>query len=211
MKRNIGIGRRLASLVDNDRRVAELLHGLLFSMPGSPILYYGDEILMGDNIYLGDRDGVRTPMQWTPDRNAGFSRADFAQLYLPPLMDPVYGYQAVNVEAELRNPSSFLHWIQRMLQVRRSRSEIFGTGGFEVLPADNPSVLAFLRQVGDDIVLCVNNLSRFAQPVQLNLARFEGRVPVELAGGVPFPRIGELPFLLTLGSYGFYWFDLVSE
>jgi len=211
MKRNIGIGRRLASLVDNDRRVAELLHGLLFSMPGSPILYYGDEILMGDNIYLGDRDGVRTPMQWSPDRNAGFSTADFAQLYLPPLMDPVYGYQAVNVEAQHRNPSSFLHWIQRMLQVRRTRSEIFGTGSFEVLNAENPSVLAFIRQLGDDVVLCVNNLSRFAQPVELNLARFEGRVPVELAGRVQFPRIGELPFLLTLGSYGFYWFDLLEQ
>jgi maltose alpha-D-glucosyltransferase/alpha-amylase len=211
MKRNIGIGRRLATLVDNDRRVGELLHGLLFSLPGSPILYYGDEIGMGDNIYLGDRDGVRTPMQWTPDRNAGFSRCDFAQLYLPPLMDPVYGYQAVNVEAQLRNPSSLLHWMQRMLQVRRSRAELFGTGTFEVLPAQNPSVLAFLRQSGDDIVLCVNNLSRFAQPVELNLARFEGRVPIEMAGRVPFPRIGSGPFFLTLGSYGFYWFDLVEQ
>jgi len=210
MKRNIGIGRRLASLVDNDRDVAELLHGLLFSLPGSPILYYGDEIGMGDNIYLGDRDGVRTPMQWTPDRNAGFSKADFAQLYLPPLMDPVYGYQAVNVEAQLRNSSSFLHWIQRMLAVRRSRNEIFGTGSLEILPAENPSVLAFIRQVGDDAILCVSNLSRFAQPVELNLARFEGRTPVELAGRVPFPRIGELPFLLTLGSHGFYWFDLID-
>jgi len=210
MKRNIGIGRRLAPLVDNDRTVAELLHGLLFSLPGSPILYYGDEIGMGDNIYLGDRDGVRTPMQWTPDRNAGFSKADFAQLYLPPLMDPVYGFSAVNVESQLRNPSSSLHWIQRMLAVRRSRAEIFGTGSLEVLPADNPSVLAFIRQVGDDAILCVNNLSRFAQPVELNLARFEGRTPVELAGRVPFPRIGELPFLLTLGSHGFYWFDLID-
>jgi maltose alpha-D-glucosyltransferase/alpha-amylase len=150
-------------------------------------------------------------MQWTPDRNAGFSRCDFAQLYLPPLMDPVYGYQAVNVEAQLRNPSSLLHWMQRMLQVRRSRAELFGTGTFEVLPAQNPSVLAFLRQSGDDIVLCVNNLSRFAQPVELNLARFEGRVPIEMAGRVPFPRIGSGPFFLTLGSYGFYWFDLVEQ
>jgi len=165
---------------------------------------------MGYNIYLGDRDGVRTPMQWTPDRNAGFSKADFAQLYLPPLMDPVYGYQAVNVEAQLRNPGSFLHWTQRMLAVRRSRNEIFGTGSLEVLPADNPSVLAYIRQVGDDAILCVSNLSRFAQPVELNLARFEGRTPVELAGRVPFPRIGDLPFLLTLGSHGFYWFDLID-
>ena len=211
MKRNIGIGRRLAALVENDRRVAELLHGLLFSMPGSPILYYGDEIGMGDNIYLGDRDGVRTPMQWTPDRNAGFSRADFAQLYLPPLMDPVYGYQAVNVEAQLRNPSSLLHWMQRTLQVRRSRAQIFGTGTFEVLPAENPSVLAFLRQLDGDIILCVNNLSRFAQPVELNLARFEGRIPVEMAGRIPFPPIGSLPYFLTMGSYGFHWFDLVEQ
>jgi maltose alpha-D-glucosyltransferase/alpha-amylase len=211
MKRNIGIGRRLATLVDNDRRVAELLHGLLFSLPGSPVLYYGDEIAMGDNIYLGDRDGVRTPMQWSPDRNAGFSKGDFAQLYLPPLMDPVFGFQAVNVEAQLRNPSSFLQWMQRMLQARKAKSEIFGMGAFEVLSTENPSVFAFTRQRNDHTVLCVNNLSRFAQPVELNLAPFEGLVPVEMAGGVHFPRIGELPFLLTLNSYGFYWFDLTEE
>ena len=144
MKRNIGIGRRLATLVDNDRRVAELLHALLFSLPGSPVLYYGDEIGMGDNIYLGDRDGVRTPMQWAPDRDAGFSRADFAQLYLPPLMDPVYGYQSVNVEAQMRNPSSLLHWMRRMLEVRRQHP-VFGTGAIEVVSTDNPSVLAYVR------------------------------------------------------------------
>ena len=144
MKRNIGIGRRLAPLVDNDRRVAELLHSMLFSLPGSPVLYYGDEIGMGDNIYLGDRDGVRTPMQWAPDRNAGFSRADFAQLYLPPLMDPVYGYQTVNVEAQMRNPSSMLHWMRRMLEVRRQHM-VFGTGSMEVVSTDNPSVLAYVR------------------------------------------------------------------
>ena len=145
MRRNLGIRRRLAPLVDNDRRVAELLYGLLLSLPGSPVLYYGDELLMGDNIYLGDRDGVRTPMQWSPDRNAGFSRADFAQLYLPPLMDPVHGYQAVNVEAEQRDPSSFLHWMRRMLAVRHQYPQ-FATGSLEVLPADNPSVLAYVRQ-----------------------------------------------------------------
>jgi maltose alpha-D-glucosyltransferase/alpha-amylase len=207
MRRNIGIGRRLAPLVENDRRVAELLHALLFSFPGSPVLYYGDEIGMGDNIYLGDRDGVRTPMQWSPDRNAGFSRADFAQLYLPPLMDPVYGYQAVNVEAELRNPSSQLHWMKRMLEVRRQHP-VFGIGTFEVLSAENPSVLAYVRQAGDDTVLCVSNLSRFAQPVELQLQRFEGRTPTELLGRVPFPRIGELPYFVTLGPYSFYWFSL---
>ena len=220
MRRNIGIGRRLAPLVENDRRVAELLHALLFSMPGSPILYYGDELLMGDNIYLGDRDSVRTPMQWSPDRNAGFSRADFAQLYLPPLMDPVYGYSAVNVEAQLRNPSSFLHWMRRMLEVRRQHP-LFGVGAFELLPAENPSVLAFVRSATADgitsptpeeeVLLCVHNLSRFAQPVELMLDRWEGRIPVELLGRVSFPRIGELPYFVTLGPYAFYWFELVPD
>jgi maltose alpha-D-glucosyltransferase/alpha-amylase len=210
MKRNIGIGRRLAPLVDNNRAVAELLHALLFSLPGSPVLYYGDEIGMGDNIYLGDRDGVRTPMQWTPDRNAGFSKADFAQLYLPPLMDPVYGYQAVNVEAMQRDAGSFLHWMQRVLQVRRQHGDVLGLGSLEILSAENPSVLAFLRQLGDRIMLCVNNLSRFAQPVELQLARLAGKVPVELFGRVPFPAIGELPYLLTLGGHGFYWFELAD-
>jgi len=207
MKRNIGIGRRLAPLVENDRRIAELLHAMLFSMPGSPVLYYGDEVGMGDNIYLGDRDGVRTPMHWSPDRNAGFSQADFAQLYLPPLMDPVYGYQSVNVEAELRNPSSQLHWMKRMIEVRKQHP-LFGTGTFEVLSAENPSVLAYVREQGDDIVLCVNNLSRFAQPVELALQRFDGRSPIELLGRVPFPRIGALPYFVTLAPYGFYWFSL---
>jgi maltose alpha-D-glucosyltransferase/alpha-amylase len=229
MKRNIGIGRRLATLVDNDRRVAELLHSLLFSLPGSPVLYYGDEIGMGDNIYLGDRDGVRTPMQWAPDRNGGFSRADFAQLYLPPLMDPVYGYQAVNVEAQMRNPSSLLHWMRSMLEVRRAHP-VFGTGSMEVVSTDNPSVLAYVRaSVGPpagpdgspatadqapahgDCVLCVSNLSRFAQPAQLPLQRWEGMAPIELLGRVPFPPIGELPYFITLPPYGFYWFGLVER
>jgi len=209
MKLNIGIRRRLAPLVENDRRVMELFHAMLFSLPGSPILYYGDEIGMGDNVFLGDRDGVRTPMQWSPDRNAGFSRADFAQLYSAPLMDPVYGYQALNVEGELRDPSSLLHWLQRMLQVRK-RHPLFGIGTFEVLSAENPSVLAYVREWEGDTVLCVNNLSRFAQPVELSLQRFEGRTPIELLGRVPFPRIGELPYLLTLGPYGFYWFQIVE-
>jgi maltose alpha-D-glucosyltransferase/alpha-amylase len=207
MRRNIGIGRRLAPLVDNDRRVAELLHAMLFSMPGSPVLYYGDEIGMGDNIYLGDRDGVRTPMQWSPDRNAGFSRADFARLYLPPLMDPVHGFQAVNVEAQTRDRSSMLYWMRRMLAVRKQHP-VFGTGSFEVIPSENPSVLAFVRQEGSDIVLCVYNLSRFAQPAELPLQRFEGKIPVELLGRVPFPRIGELPYFVTLGPYDTYWFEL---
>ncbi len=215
MRRNIGIGRRLAPLVENDRRVAELLHAMLFSMPGSPILYYGDEIGMGDNIYLGDRDGVRTPMQWSPDRNAGFSKADFARLYLPPLMDPVYGFQAVNVEANVRDTSSQLHWTRRMLEVRRQHA-LFGTGSFEVIPVDNPSVLTYVRcevteSGATDVVLCVNNLSRFAQPAELPLQRFAGTTPIELLGRVPFPRIGDLPYFVTLGPYAFYWFQLVAQ
>ncbi|MEY2448314.1 MAG: maltose alpha-D-glucosyltransferase / alpha-amylase [Acidimicrobiaceae bacterium] len=212
MRRNIGIARRLFPLIDNDRRIAELFYALLFSMPGSPVMYYGDEIGMGDNIYLGDRDGVRTPMQWTPDRNAGFSRADFAQLYLPPLMDPVYGYQAVNVEGETRNPSSFLHWLRRMLAVRREHP-VMGIGALEVLSTENPSVLAYLRRSAgedgnEDIVLCVNNLSRFAQPVELMISQLAGKVPVETLGRVPFPAIGELPYFVALPPYGFYWFTL---
>ncbi len=211
MRRNIGIARRLFPLLENDRRVAELFHALLFSMPGSPVMYYGDELGMGDNIYLGDRDGVRTPMQWTPDRNGGFSRADFAQLYLPPLMDPVYGYNAVNVEAEQRDPSSFLHWLRRLLQVRKQHP-VFGTGTFEPLHAENPSVLAYLRRdpTDTDVMLCVNNLSRFPQPVELMLEHLAGKVPVELTGRVSFPPIGELPYFVTLAPYGFFWFSLID-
>jgi len=212
MRRNLGISRRLFPLIDNDRRIAELFHALLFSMPGSPVMYYGDEIGMGDNIYLGDRDGVRTPMQWTPDRNAGFSRADFAQLYLPPLMDPVYGYQAVNVEGETRNPSSFLHWLRSMLAVRREHP-VLGIGALEILSTENPSVLAYLRRSTgedgeEDIVLCVNNLSRFAQPVELMIPQLADMIPVEALGRVPFPAIGDLPYFITLPPYGFYWFTL---
>jgi maltose alpha-D-glucosyltransferase/alpha-amylase len=209
MKVNLGIRRRLAPLLDNNITSVQLFHALLFSLPGSPILYYGDEIAMGDNIFLGDRDGVRTPMQWTPDRNAGFSKTDFARLYLPPLMDPVYGYQAVNVESEMRNTSSFLHWVKRMLEVRK-RHPVFGMGKMEVLPAENPSVLAFVREYEDDIVLCVNNLSRFPQPVELALGRYEGKIPVEMLGRVHFPKIGHMAYLLTLGEHGFYWFQLVD-
>ncbi|CAN5220588.1 maltose alpha-D-glucosyltransferase [soil metagenome] len=215
MKRNVGIARRLAPLIDNDRRVAELFHGLLFSLPGSPVMYYGDEIGMGDNIYLGDRDGVRTPMQWTPDRNGGFSSADFAQLYLPASMDPVYGHAATNVESQLRNPGSFLHWVQRMVHARKEHP-VFGTGSFEALEVANETVLAYLRRQGrsdgaDDIVLCVNNLSKVAQPVELDLSSLAGKQPVELFGRVAFPPIGELPYFVTLPPYGFYWFSLVDE
>jgi maltose alpha-D-glucosyltransferase/alpha-amylase len=207
MKANIGIRRRLAPLLDNSRDQMELFTALLLSLPGSPVLYYGDEIGMGDNIWLGDRDGVRTPMQWTPDRNAGFSSCDPQRLYLPVIMDPVYGYQALNVEAQMRNPTSLLHWTRRLIEARK-RHPTFGTGTYTELTASNPSVLAFVRELGDDRVLCVNNLSRFPQPVELDLRRFEGVVPIELLGGVHFPRIGELPYLLTLPGHGFYWFTL---
>jgi len=232
MRRHMGIGRRLAPLLDGDRRLAELLTALIFSLPGSPVLYYGDELLMGDNVYLGDRDSVRTPMQWSPDRNGGFSRADFAQLYLPPLMDPVYGYQACNVEAQQRNPSSFLHWTRAMVHVRK-RFPVFGTGSFAVVPCANPAVLAYVREpIGtggsdsdrsvaegttsasvrpDNPVLCVHNLSRLAQPAHLDLGRWAGRIPVELLGRVPFPPITDTPYDVTLGPHGFFWFELLAE
>ena len=206
-KLNLGIRRRLAPLLNNGRRQMELFHGLILSLPGSPILYYGDEIGMGDNVYLGDRDGVRTPMQWTADSNGGFSQADFAQLYLPPLMDPVYGYQACNVGAQRRNKSSMLHWVRRFIAVRK-RFPVFGEGVFEALDAANPSVFAFLRSLNGQTVLCVNNLSRFAQPVELDLRKYAGMTPVEMLGRVHFPNIGELPYLLTMGPHGFYWFTL---
>jgi maltose alpha-D-glucosyltransferase / alpha-amylase len=177
------------------------------SLPGSPVLYYGDEIGMGDNIYLGDRDGVRTPMQWTPDRNAGFSTSDPQRLYLPVIMDPIYGHAVINVESQMRSGTSLLQWTKRMIDVRKQHPT-FGMGGYAELSATNPSVLAFVREFGDDVVLCVNNLSRFPQPVELDLRRFEGFTPVELSGGVHFPRVGELPYLLTLPSHGFYWFQL---
>jgi maltose alpha-D-glucosyltransferase/alpha-amylase len=259
MKRHMGIGRRLAPLLDGDRKLAELLYALLLSLPGSPVVYYGDELLMGDNIYLGDRDSVRTPMQWSPDRNGGFSNADFAQLYLPPLMDPVYGYAAVNVEAQMRNPGSFLHWLRGMLVQRRSMP-VLGVGRIEVLDCPNPSILAFVRwgevadvsvDAGDgpglppvmpttapvdplasgvaartvpahgartadaptrsQVVLCVHNLSRFAQPAMLDLAAWAGRRPVEVLGRVPFPAVGDGPYPLALGPRGFLWFELAED
>ncbi|WP_181782683.1 maltose alpha-D-glucosyltransferase [Pseudonocardia pini] len=207
MKANIGIRRRLAPLLENDRNQLELFTALLLSLPGSPVLYYGDEIGMGDNIWLGDRDAVRSPMQWTPDRNAGFSLCDPGRLYLPIVMDPVYGYQAVNVEAQSNSSTSLLHWNRHMIEVRK-RHTAFGLGDYHELGGSNPSVLAYTRTDGDDTVLCVNNMSRFPQPVELDLSSWEGYVPHELTGGVPFPRIGQLPFLLTLPGHGFYWFEI---
>jgi maltose alpha-D-glucosyltransferase / alpha-amylase len=210
MKLNLGIRRRLAPLLDNGRDEIELMHAILFSLPGSPVLYYGDEIAMGDNVYLGDRDGVRTPMQWTGDRNGGFSRADFAQLYAPPLMDPVYGYQAVNVEAQLRTPTSLLRWLKRFIALRKEHP-VFGFGTYEPLTPSNPRVFAHVRRWQDDVVLCVHNLARSAQFVELDLSEFEGWHPVEMFGGTRFPSIGQLSYLLTLAPRGFYWFQLVPE
>jgi maltose alpha-D-glucosyltransferase/alpha-amylase len=207
MKLNLGIRRRLAPLLNNGMPELQLFYGLLLSLPGTPIMYYGDEIGMGDNIFLGDRDGVRTPMHWTSDRNAGFSRADFAQLYLPPLMDPVYGYEALNVESQQRDPSSLLHWLRHYIALRRDW-RVFGEGSFEVLEPANSSIFAYLRTLDNTVVLCVNNLSRFAQPVELDLSRYRGREPIEMLGGVTFPRIGELSYLLTVAGHGFYWFSL---
>ena len=210
MRVNIGIRRRLAPLVDNGRRRIELMHGLLFSLPGSPFLYYGDEIGMGDNIYLGDRDGVRTPMQWSADRNAGFSRADFAMLYFPIIMDPVYGYQAVNVEAQQRHSTSLLHWIRSAINLRKQHP-VFGRGSLEFVKPENRTIFAFIRRYENDTVLCVFNLSRFAQPTELNLSGYEGRVPVEMSGGIRFPRIGHGPYQLSLNGHGFFWFTLEED
>jgi maltose alpha-D-glucosyltransferase/alpha-amylase len=207
MKINVGIRRRLAPLLDMGRDEIELMTAILFSLPGSPVLYYGDEIGMGDNVYLGDRDGVRTPMQWTGDRNGGFSKADFAQLYLPPLMDPVYGYQAVNVEAQLRHSTSLLRWTRRFIALRKEHP-VFGQGTYEPIEPSNPRIFAHLRTYEDDVILCVHNLARSAQAVELDLSAYEGRYPVELYGNSRFPRIGELPYLLTLAPRGFFWFQL---
>jgi maltose alpha-D-glucosyltransferase/alpha-amylase len=260
MKRHMGIGRRLAPLLDGNRRLAELLYALVLSLPGSPVIYYGDELLMGDNIYLGDRDSVRTPMQWSPDRNGGFSKADFAQLYLPPVMDAVYGADAVNVEAQCRNPGSFLHWLRGML-IQRRAMPVLGVGTMDPVTCPNPSVLAYVRsgEVADappsepgvwgamregtvrlaegafgrppaapsvvpvldgggnmtgqrtQAVLCVHNLSRFAQPAELALARWSGYTPVEVLGRVPFPAISDEPYTIALAPYGYLWFELVEE
>jgi maltose alpha-D-glucosyltransferase / alpha-amylase len=207
MRRNVGIRRRLAPLLDNSRRKIELMNSLLFSLPGSPVLYYGDELGMGDNVFLGDRNGVRTPMQWSNDRNGGFSRADAARLYDPLITDPVYGFQAVNVEAQERLPTSLLEWMRRMIRVRK-KYRAFGRGTLEFLNADNRKVLAYVRAYGDEVLLCVVNLSRFVQPSQLDLSAYDGWQPIELIGETPFPHIGELPYFLTLGPHSFYWFRL---
>jgi maltose alpha-D-glucosyltransferase / alpha-amylase len=207
---NLGIRRRLASLMDNDRRKIELMNSLLMSFPGTPIIYYGDEIGMGDNIYLGDRNGVRTPMQWTPDRNGGFSRCDPARLYLPMIMDPVYGYEAVNVEAQSRSLASLLSWTKRLISVRKS-SKVFGRGSLSFIRPANRAVLVYVRQYQGEVVLCVANLSRSAQAAEIDLSPWRGRVPFELLGRTNFPPVGDAPYLVTLAPYGFYWFLLCER
>ncbi len=207
---NLGIRRRLAPLLENDSERIKLMNSLLLSMPGTPVLYYGDEIGMGDNIFLGDRDGVRTPMQWSSDRNGGFSRADPQRLYLPPIQDPVYGFEAVNVEAQSRETSSLLSWTRRLLAVRSS-SKAFGRGQFAMLHPGNRKVLAYVRDHEGEVILCVANLSRVAQPVELDLAPWKGRVLVEMLGRNAFPPVGELPYMLTLPGYGFFWFRLSAD
>jgi maltose alpha-D-glucosyltransferase/alpha-amylase len=206
---NLGIRRRLAPLLENDRRKIELLNSLLLSMPGTPVLYYGDEIGMGDNIYLGDRDGVRTPMQWSPDRNGGFSRSDPARLFLPAIQDPIYGFDAVNVEAQLKAPASLLNWTRRMISLRRA-SRAFSRGSLRFLYPQNRKVLAYIREHEDERILCVVNLSRAPQAVELELAEMKGASLVEMTGGSVFPPIGDLPYLLTLPAYGFLWFKLAA-
>jgi len=207
MKLNLGIRRRLAPLLDNDRRRIELLTCLLLTLPGSPIIYYGDEIGMGDNVHLGDRNGVRTPMQWSDDRNAGFSTAEPTQLYLPVITDPVYNYQAVNVAAQDKLPSSLLNTTRKLVAARK-RSAVFGRGTIEFLRPRNQSVLVYLRRWRDDAVLVVANLSSRPQPVELDLAAHEGMVPIEMLGDTRFPAIGREPYFLALGAHDFYWFHL---
>jgi maltose alpha-D-glucosyltransferase/alpha-amylase len=210
MRLNLGIRRRLAPLLNNNRRQIELLHGLLLSLPGTPVLYYGDEIGMGDNVYLGDRNGVRTPMQWSADRNAGFSRANPQQLYLPIIIDPEYHYEAINVEAQARNTASLLWWLKRMIAMRK-RYKAFGRGEIQFLLPDNPKILAFVRTYQEEMLLVVANLSRLPQYAALDLSAFQGLTPVELSGSTAFPVIRDTPYPMMLGSYAFQWFALESQ
>ena len=207
MRFNLGIRRRLSPMMDNDRWRIQLLNGMLMSMPGTPIIYYGDEIGMGDNVYLGDRNGVRTPMQWNGGWNAGFSGADPERLYSPLISNPVYGYQAINVDSQRRSPHSLLSWMKRMIRVRKS-SRVLSRGSIEFLKPSNHRVLAYVRQLGEEKILIVNNLSKSAQAVELDLRQYKGSIPIEMFGGNLFPRIGDLYYLLTLGPYQFFWFRL---
>lgn len=208
-KLNLGIRRRLAPLMSGGRRQIELMNSLLLSLPGSPVIYYGDELCMGDNIYLGDRNGVRTPMQWSGDKNAGFSAAEPARLYAPLIMDPVYGYQAVNADAQKRTPTSFLNWMKRLINIRKKHLA-FGRGKLSFVPSANKSVLAYTREYEGELLFVVANLSRYPQPAEFDLQVYNGRTPVEMFGNVVFPKIGELPYFLTLGPHGFYWFRLLK-
>jgi maltose alpha-D-glucosyltransferase/alpha-amylase len=211
MRLNLGIRRRLAPLMDHGRRQIELLYSLLFGLPGTPVIYYGDEIGMGDNIYLGDRNGVRTPMQWTGDRNAGFSRVtNPSALYQPVSLDPVYHYQAINVEAQVRSPHSLLNWVKRLIRARK-QNPVLSRGQLRFIPCPNSRVVTYVRTDGDQVVLLVHNLSRYAQPAELDLSDFEGMVPIELGGNQEFPRIGRLPYFVTLNGYASYAFRLVQS
>jgi maltose alpha-D-glucosyltransferase/alpha-amylase len=207
MKLNVGIRRRLAPLLENDRAKIQLLHSLVFTLPGTPIIYYGDEIGMGDNIHLGDRNGVRTPMQWSSDRNAGFSPVESDRLYSPVITDPTYGYQSVNVEAQRKTPSSLFHWMRQLIAARK-RSRVFGRGALRFLRPGNVRVLAHLREHEGEAVLAVHNLAPSVEPVELDLAEFRGAVPVEMLDGARFPAVGDRPYFLSLAPYGFYWFRL---
>jgi maltose alpha-D-glucosyltransferase/alpha-amylase len=207
MRLNMGIRRRLAPLLENDRRRIELMNGMLFSLPGTPIIYYGDEIGMGDNVFLGDRNGVRTPMQWDGGWNAGFSTADPESLYSPLILNPLYGYPTVNVQSQRRSEHSILAWMKRIIGVRKS-TQVFGRGSIEFLHPANHRVLAYVRQLKNETVLVVNNLSSSAQAVELDLKRYEGNILIEMFGKNIFPRVGKLPYLLTLGPYQFFWFRL---
>ncbi len=207
---NLGIRRRLAPLLGNNRRKIELMNGLLFALPGTPVLYYGDEIGMGDNIYVGDRNGVRTPMQWSPDRNAGFSKASPQRLFLPIVTEPEYHYETINVEAQQNNPSSLLWWMKRLIALRK-RYQAFGRGTIEFLQPENRKVLAFIRHYEDENILVIANTSRFVQAVELDMAEFKGMTPVEMFGRIEFPPIGELPYFITLGPHNFYWFSLETQ
>jgi maltose alpha-D-glucosyltransferase/alpha-amylase len=210
MRINVGIRRRLAPLLENDRRRIELMNGLLMSMPGTPVIYYGDEIGMGDNLFLKDRDGVRTPMQWSPDRNGGFSTAEQVRIYAPAVTDPTYGYAAVNVESQERNPSSLLNWMRRTIAVRKA-AKAFGRGTLTLLYPANRHVLAYLRDYEGETILVVANLADTAQAVQLDLAQFAGRTPFEMLGSTAFPPITTAPYVVTLAPYGFFWFALVRD
>jgi maltose alpha-D-glucosyltransferase / alpha-amylase len=209
MKRNVGIIRRLAPLMDNNRRKVELLNSILFTLPGSPIIYYGDEIGMGDNIYMGDRNGVRTPMQWNPDRNSGFSKADPAALYSPIIADPVYGYQAINVESQSRSSDSLFQFMKKLIATRKQYAKVFGRGSIEFLKSKNDKTLSYIRKYEDQVILIVNNLSPYAQPEELDLKKYKGFRPIEMHGNIEFPLIGDLPYFLTPEGHSSYWFKLI--